>query len=610
MEIKCPNCGQACEAAEEPAIGQHLLCPFCDMKFNYTPQNTTENDSYTAANTAETNVDAPSAKIQTTCPHCGAVYEVDAAYISETATCGTCNKAFVVKVAQETQSPDASADAAVEKAAENTSAATNGHIAATLGKKKRIKTIRTKAKAPANAAKDKLVALRQRGGNSKLKLVISGIAALLTANLVVAVLFYFNKGAGDELKNLNSDGDGIVQDTRKAIETSSQASQIHSTGKITTESSRATNDAGDGFRDMNSDGDGVAKDTRQAIATPRQTNQIHSTGAITTESSTDSCKATIVLPPGAPGELLLKYAELGETDYVRAVLAQNSTLDVNRPKAAGNKTALYLACEKGFSDIVELLLKKNADAKIYDAIPGSFRAVHKYSPLTIAAKNGHHAILKMLLASRKVDIESRDGSNRTALYAAAANNQPEAVKFLCQSRAKVNIEGLNKWTPLTVAAGQGYADVVKVLLQYGDNPDLEMPGGWPTGSPLLHAVKNNHPKVVEILCKAKAKVNIHCPPNNRTLLMESVDEGHTEVVKALLKYGDGLDLEMRGGRLSETALHCAVSQNNPEIVELLCKAGANVHAETGTYLGNLTTPLGRARYKGYSEVVKILVRYK
>ena len=42
MEIICPNCGQTCEVDEEPAIGQHLLCPFCDVEFKYTPQNTTE----------------------------------------------------------------------------------------------------------------------------------------------------------------------------------------------------------------------------------------------------------------------------------------------------------------------------------------------------------------------------------------------------------------------------------------------------------------------------------------------------------------------------------------------------------------------------------------
>lgn len=559
MEIKCPNCGQACEVAEEPAIGQHLLCPFCDVKFNYTPQNTTKNDSNTAANAAEMNEEEPFEQIQTSCPHCGAVYEVDAAYIGETATCGTCDKAFVIYEAQEKYSSPEAVGMAAKGLTESVSGDTNRHIAATSDKK-RIKVF-TKAKPAANTTKCKP---KSRRGN---KIIVSGIATLA----VVCGALYF----------------GVIgnKDATKGRKDGQLASPTQATDEAVFSSTEMNN--------------------------KKEASSTQSTRNANSASAKNNRKAAIALPPGSPSELLLKYAELGETDYVRAVLAQNPTLDVNRPKAAGNKTALYLACEKGFSDIVELLLKKNADTKICDAIPRSLRGgAHEYSPLTIAAKNGHLAILKMLLTAGKVNIESRDGNNRTALYAAAANNHPEAVRFLCQSKAKVNIQGVNKWTPLTAAAGQGYADVVKVLLQYGDNPDLEMPGGWPTGSPLLHAVKNNHPKVVEILCKAKAKVNIHCPPNNLTPLMESIDMGYAEVVKALLKYGNGLDVKMRGGRLSETALHRAVSQNNPEIVELLCKAGANVHAETGTYLGDLTTPLGRARYKGYSEVVKILVRYK
>ena len=136
MEIKCPNCGQTCEVDEEPMQGQHLLCPFCDVKFNYTSQNTTENDSNSIANTAETNVDAPTAKIQAICPHCGATYEVDADYLGEAATCGTCDKAFVVK-------------------------ATYERAIVTSGKKK-IQGFCESAKTMASAAKVKTVVLWQR----------------------------------------------------------------------------------------------------------------------------------------------------------------------------------------------------------------------------------------------------------------------------------------------------------------------------------------------------------------------------------------------------------------------------------------------------------------
>ena len=83
------------------------------------------------------------------------------------------------------------------------------------------------------------------------------------------------------------------------------------------------------------------------------------------------------MPSGSPNELLLKYVEQGETAYVESVLKQNPSLDVNRPRAEGNRTALYLACEKGYSDIVKLLLERKADAMICDVVPSSLRDAMK-----------------------------------------------------------------------------------------------------------------------------------------------------------------------------------------------------------------------------------------
>ena len=374
MEITCPNCGETCDVDEEPMQGQHLLCPFCDVEFNYTSQNTTENDSSSIANTAETNVDAPTAKIQTTCPYCGTVYEVDADYIGETATCGTCDKAFIVYETREKHSSNKAVGVTETSPTKSISGDTNRHIAATSGKKK-IKVFMQKAKLTANTTKCKPKSSR------KSKIVVSCITAL--TGLCCALYF------------------GVIGNK--------DATKGRKDGQLANPT-QATDEAVFSSTEMNN---------------KKEASSTQSTRNANSASAKNNRKAAIALPPGSPSELLLKYAELGETDYVRAVLEQNPTLDVNRPRATGNKTVLYLACEKGFPDIVELLLKKNADAKICDAIPESFRAVHEYSPLTIAAKNGHHTILKMLLSSRKVDIETRDGNNRTALYAAAANNHPE-----------------------------------------------------------------------------------------------------------------------------------------------------------------------------------------
>ena len=35
IQISCPNCKQVCESEQELAVGQHVICPFCHVKFSY-----------------------------------------------------------------------------------------------------------------------------------------------------------------------------------------------------------------------------------------------------------------------------------------------------------------------------------------------------------------------------------------------------------------------------------------------------------------------------------------------------------------------------------------------------------------------------------------------
>ena len=206
------------------------------------------------------------------------------------------------------------------------------------------------------------------------------------------------------------------------------------------------------------------------------------------------------LPPGTPSELLLKYTEQGEISYVKTVMRRNPDLDINRPRDSSGRTVLYIACMNGYVDLAKLFLEHKGDTTICDA------ETTRYSPLTVAAKNGHVEVIKLLLSSG-VDIESQDEENRTALYAAAANNKPSVVRFLCEAKAKVNCYGKGGWTPLTAAADLGYVEVVKALLQYGNGIDVEMRPQGQSHTPLYYAVRKGNPEIVEMLCKAGARVN-------------------------------------------------------------------------------------------------------
>ena len=304
-----------------------------------------------------------------------------------------------------------------------------------------------------------------------------------------------------------------------------------------------------------------------------------------------------------PSEQFLKYIEQGEVSYVKEVLKQNPALDVNRPRAAGNKTALYIACEKGYADIAKFLLGKKADASICDTEKAISST--RYSPLTVAAKNGHLAVVKVLLSSG-IDIEARDDGNRTALYAAAAGNKPDVVRFLCESNAKVNILARhNSWSPLSAAIHEGYVEVVKTLLKYGKGIDLEMRIAGKTV--LYNAVKANRPDIVRLLCESNAKVNVFCNDSDTPLTI-AAKEGFIEVIRVLLKYGKGIDLEKRCHCwYSAPPLYHAAIKGHVDAIAVLCEAGADLSARDGKF-GN--TPLEAASTQGYEDAVKVLKKYE
>lgn len=330
----------------------------------------------------------------------------------------------------------------------------------------------------------------------------------------------------------------------------------------------------------------------------------------TTRDNTSSISSTnwsaAPLPHGTPSELLLKYTELGELSYVEAVLKQNPELDVNRPRSAGNKTALYIACEKGYADIARLLLCKKADASICDSEKESLKSSAKFSPLTIAARNGHLSVIKMLMSSG-VDIESRDDGDRTALYAAVSGNKPDVVRFLCESNAEISILARNGyWTPLTSAAMDGFVEVVEVLLKYGKRVNLELCSKV-NKTALYIAVEHNNPDIVKLLCEANAMVNIICE-DNETPLTYAAGKGFTDVVDVLLKYGKDLDLEKRCKCwYSATPLYHAASKGHTEAVAILCEAGADLNARSSRFRN---TPRDAASDQGHEDTAKVLEKYE
>jgi ankyrin repeat protein len=125
------------------------------------------------------------------------------------------------------------------------------------------------------------------------------------------------------------------------------------------------------------------------------------------------------------------------------------------------RTPLSYAAEKGHEAVVKLLLATkgvNADSKA----TGRYNAGK--TPLSLAAKRGHEAIVKLLLATKGVDADSKDSFGSTPLSYAAKEGHQDIVKLLLATKGvDANSKDNIGQTPLSLAAKNWHEAVVKLL---------------------------------------------------------------------------------------------------------------------------------------------------
>ena len=162
-----------------------------------------------------------------------------------------------------------------------------------------------------------------------------------------------------------------------------------------------------------------------------------------------------------------------------------------------DKNALMLACENGYEEIVDFLIKAGADMQYesnwgYTALTASLvdseslgninnqlitqliesgvdvnAKTRKISPLMAACSNGNLEIVKkLIIAGAKVNWKTSKLGEFPLLYATYSGNS-DLVKLLIENGAKVNWK--DRWgnTALKVAKKEGYKIIEKILIHNG-----------------------------------------------------------------------------------------------------------------------------------------------
>ncbi|KAJ3459672.1 hypothetical protein MRS44_015745 [Fusarium solani] len=334
---------------------------------------------------------------------------------------------------------------------------------------------------------------------------------------------------------------------------------------------------------------------------------------------------------GSDGYLPIHAAALnGHGEFVRQLLSETNA-DVDQETCDGTqRTALHIAAEDGFIDVVETLLSHGAavdrgdeddwSALHFAASTGELEVVNVLiqskadlnkksnegnSPISLAAENGHLAVVEALVeAGATVDeVSSQDGS--TALFHATSERELEVMEALLKAGANPNQCSNDKSTPLleTLSAVEESEEVlletINILLQYG--ADVEACDGedW---NALRAATSHGWKSIVKALLEHKADLHARDKDGDDALQIAAL-YGFREIAEVLLEEGADITGTNNNGN---TPLHTAALHGYDSVAELLIQKGAKLDAvqpETGS------TPMHLAAFRDHVVVMQVLHFY-
>ncbi|OLP79609.1 Ankyrin-1 [Symbiodinium microadriaticum] len=260
-------------------------------------------------------------------------------------------------------------------------------------------------------------------------------------------------------------------------------------------------------------------------------------------------------------------------------------------------TALGLAADGGHMEMADMLLEvgalRNSEVLWENRLAAPNGAYRRGS------RGSHHADMQQYLAEIGADKDL--GSSHTPLSLAAEKGNAELARLLLAAGAQPNEDTPMRHArvPLNCACERGHAEVVSLLLEAG--ADKNAKGGW-SNSADVRGYSPPGPSIAKLLLEAGANPNLQDKAGNTALFLAS-QNGFETNVRLLLEMGADRDLQNKEG---QTALFCASHRNRPEIVALLLDARAD--ADLRTSAGH-TALLCVAR-KGNRKLVGLLLAAK
>lgn len=291
------------------------------------------------------------------------------------------------------------------------------------------------------------------------------------------------------------------------------------------------------------------------------------------------------------------YRMTDTPEIIAALLKKGASPDIS-PVAEVEEGPLHQAAQYGHRQSVELMLQHNAMVDSYT------RGFAPKTALLLAAEHGHTEVAAALLEKGANPLKT-DGQGRNALHLAAHNGNADLVKLLLEQKG-MDVNGVDDFgrSALHHACLREKDDAAKILLAAGADADLYDKNGF---TPLQLAVHMGNTDILPVFAEwqgDKADWNTRTAEKQESLLHLAVRHGMEAPVRKLIDLGADICTANEKG---QSPLHLAIADNNSGIVDMLLKEmdKKNIHPDSlADKEGN--TPLHIAVLNDHTPMVRRL----
>ena len=300
-----------------------------------------------------------------------------------------------------------------------------------------------------------------------------------------------------------------------------------------------------------------------------------------------------------PGSLVYTAAYHGNVRHLKKLLQRHAKeLDslLKWPHPHGGATAIYVACEFGHKDAVQLLLEAKA--------PPDQPRKDGATPLYKACQDGKLDIVKLLL-KHGAKVDQIDANQMTALWVACHQGHMELAKVLLEAKADPTFK-VQDWTPIRLAEREQRNQLVELLLKhapagYEEQRQLHAHAHGGDGGAATTTAEQQQAAALQAM--GMQQQNSEVIRTHR--LYRAAIANDERSVRSMLESAEVVDINAAPGEGGATALYAVCMQGNCSMAQLLLDARASPNIA----LKNGETALLAATNSSRLDVARLLLEH-